>query len=144
MHSGQGGGSIGIAFRTHDVASCYVWAFSVLNKTMSWWMAADGAWTEGPRDAVPGDPREEHVYKVVVSGDQFKGYYDGELISKWQSKRLETGRVGIALSGGGTQATVDDFIVTGDGIGADVQNLEAAVSPQGKLATMWSAIKQSR
>lgn len=139
VHSSLGS-YVGIAIRAQDLNNCYVWALHVPTKTMSWWMRANGIWTESTRDAVPGNPREEHLYKAVVSGDQFKGYYDGELIREWQNKFFKTGRVGIAVSWAGTQATFDDFIVTGAG----VQNLESAVSPQGKLATTWSTIKQNR
>jgi len=125
-----------IDVRVQDPLNRYIWAFDVANNTLVWYLQVNGNYTKMTQDLAPGDPLKEHLYKVVVSGNQFEGYYDGELIRKWQdnSSTFKTGRVGISICSTGAQATFDDFVVTGDDI--------RPVQPKSKLTTTWGRLKQ--
>ena len=130
---------IGIGIRHLDPNNCYGWALNIVDREMSWMVQFAGNWNFTTNDAIPGNPLEAHLYKVVVSADKFKGYFDGKLIHEWQDKRFKTGRVSVAICCDGSEAIFDNFVITGKG----VPNAGFAVSSQGKLTTIWAMIKEN-
>ena len=90
-----------------------------------------GNWNFITNDVLPGNPLEAHLYKVVVSAEKFKGYFDDKLICEWQDKRFKTGRVSVAICCDGSKSVFNDFVIIGKG----VPNAGFAVSSQGKLTT---------
>ena len=130
---------IGIGIRHLDPNNCYGWALNVADREISWMVQLAGNWNFITNDVIPGNPLEAHLYKVVVSAEKFKGYFDGKLICEWQDKRFKTGRVSVAICCDGSKSVFNDFVITGKG----VPNAGFAVSSQGKLTTTWAMIKEN-
>ena len=141
--STNGLGGFGLQVRVQDPMNFYIWNLNASSNTLFWGLLNNNQFTIMTQDPAPGDRLKEHLFKVVASGDQFEGYYDGKLIRKWRNElpKFKTGRVAIGIGlGGRAQAVFDDFVMTGD----EVPDSGFAVSPQDKLATMWATIKQGR
>ena len=84
-----------------------------------------------------GDEEPTRELRVVVEGDTFQLWVDGELQSEDVNGTYSTGKIGVwAWS---TQASFDDVTVTGDGIKDTL-----AVESEGKLATAWGRMKAVR
>ena len=73
--------------------------------------------------------------KVVVDGEDFELYVNGELQGEHEDDTYRTGRVGVWAWE--TEASFDDFTVYGDNI---VDTL--AVDANHKLATTWGRLKR--
>jgi len=131
----------GIVFRVQDVSNYYKWEFC--NALLRFVTEIGGARTAVFTTPQPEVLEEWQDFKVVVAGDTFELYWNGDLIHTATHDAFETGRVGVASwinagltvgEHGGT--AYDDFTVDGPGIPA------LSVEPKGKLATTWAGIKR--
>ena len=144
--STSGSGCIAIAVRVQDPSNYYVWAFDVKGNSLAYVRGIDGRFTVITIDPAPGNALDEHIFKVIVSGNQFFGYFDDQLIQKWTDELHASGGVGIGVGcGKGTVAVFDDLVIIGD----RVPNRKPDVSPRlvaskGKLTTTWGKIKHVR
>jgi hypothetical protein len=76
---------------------------------------------------------EWYTLKLVVTGSNFRGYVNNELIFETQDDAFKGEFVGIGM-GLFTDASFDDFVVTDETL--------ASVSPQGALITTWAGLKK--
>ncbi len=132
----------GIAFRVQDISNYYKWEFC--NALLRFVTEIGGARTAVFTTAQPEVLEEWQDFKVVVEGDTFELYWNGDLIHTATHDAFETGRVGVASwinaglavgEHGGT--AYDDFTVDGPGIPA------LSVEPKDKLAVTWAGIKEA-
>ena len=79
-----------------------------------------------------------HAVKVVVAGDTFELWVDAELQSQDTDASYGSGKVGVWTWA--TMASFDNFTVSGAGIADN----GTPVEPQGKLATAWGRMKDTR
>ena len=133
----------GIAFRAQSEMEYYVYYFNVPNNISELWRHKDGAWNA--RDNISQPPAVGGVkitndewldVKIVVEGDTFELYLNGEFQSEDQDGAYKTGQVGVWAWE--TEASFDDFTVYGDNIEDTL-----AVDPNRKLATTWGRLKRS-
>jgi hypothetical protein len=98
----------------------------------------NGAWMNGgsPINPVPFNTEVEKEYELelIVKGNSFQFFIDGEDMGEWEDDQLETGMLGIRVWS--AIMAVDDLDINGPGIPA------TAVDSQGKLAVAWGEIKQ--
>ena len=73
--------------------------------------------------------------KVVVEGEVFKFYINGELQGEQKDNTYKTGMIGVW--GWETGASFDDVTITGDNVKDTL-----AVEPNNKLATTWGRLKR--
>lgn len=123
-----------------------VWRYQDLSNFDSWWLSiAGGALESWPKvgdyegaarasGAVPFDPAKEFTFKVVINGNDFEAFFNGEKIETYTNDAFATGQVGFLVWGG--SATFDDVVITGPNISGDT-----AVSTSGKIASVWGKIK---
>ena len=97
----------------------------------------NGAWMNGGSPINPvafnTETAKEYEMELIVEGNKFQFFVDGEDMGEWEDDQLETGKIGFrvwsAIMG------VEDFDINGPGIP------RTAVESQGKLATTWARIK---
>jgi len=98
----------------------------------------NGAWMNGgsPINPVPfnSEVDKEYELELIVEGNHFQFYVDGEDMGEWEDDQLEKGMIGIRVWS--AIMSIDDFDINGPGIPA------TAVDSQGKLASAWGGIKQ--
>ncbi len=134
----------GIAFRVQSDFEYYVYYMNVPNNKSELWMHTDGAFDARQNLAdipsVGGVVIENdtfHEVQVIVEGDTFQLWVDGELQSEDVNNTYSTGKIGVwAWS---SKASFDDVTVEGANI---VDTL--AVESAGKLATVWGRMKDAR
>ena len=133
----------GIAFRVQSDFEYYIYYMNVPDNKSELWQHNDGAFDTRQNLAdIPGvniliENEVFHELRVVVEGDTFQLWVDGELQSEDVNGTYSTGKIGVwAWS---TQASFDDVTVTGDGIKDTL-----AVESEGKLATAWGRMKAVR
>jgi endoglucanase len=127
--------NVSIAFRaSDDGASEYMFMLEGGRQQAEWWKKIGGGYTEIQTDPLEIELEDWFSFKVVVNGDNFDGYYEGELISSIEDGDLTEGKVGIRVYG--CTAHVDDFDV--NGIGIPATDVEAI----GKLASTWGSLKK--
>ena len=133
----------GIAFRAQSEMEYYVYYFNVPNNISELWRHKDGAWNA--RDNISQPPAVGGVkitndewldVKIVVEGDTFELYLNGEFQSEDQDGAYKTGQVGVWAWE--TEASFDDFTVYGDNIEDTL-----AVDPNRKLTTTWGRLKRT-
>ncbi len=136
----EGGQWAGIAFRVQSDFEYYVYYLNSPNNKSELWKHTDGAFDsrENLNDIAASNILIEndvwHQLQVVVSGDTFQLWVDGELQSEDSDASYATGGAGVwAWS---SLASFDDFSVTGDFV--------SAVEAQDKLATAWGKLKDTR
>ena len=131
----------GIVFRVQDVSNYYKWEFC--NALLRFVTEIGGVRTAVFTTPQPEVLGEWQDFKVVVEGNTFELYWNGDLINTVTHDAFEAGTVGVASwinaglavgDHGGT--TYDDFSVDGPGIPA------LSVEPEGKLATTWATLKR--
>ena len=132
----------GIVFRVQDVSNYYKWEFC--NALLRFVTEIGGTRTAVFTTVQPEVLEEWQDFKVVVEGDTFELYWNGDLIETVTHDAFETGRVGVAswINAGlavGEHGGVayDDFNV--DGVGIPLMSVE----PEDKLATSWGKIKHA-
>ena len=134
----------GIAFRVQSDFEYYVYYLNSTNNKSELWMHTDGGFDARQNLAdIPavGDVLIEndtfHEVQVVVAGDTFELWVDGELQSEDVDNTYSTGKIGVwAWS---STASFDDVMVTGANI---VDTL--AVDAGDKVATVWGLMKAAR
>lgn len=133
----------GIAFRVQSDFEYYVYYMNVPDNKSELWQHTDGAFDSRANLAdIPGvniliENGVMHDVQVVVEGDTFELWIDGELQSTESNGDYATGKVGVWAWA--TMASFDDVTVTGDGIDDSV-----AVESRGKLASVWGDLKETR
>ena len=132
----------GIAFRAQSEMEYYVYYFNVPSNISELWRHKDGAWNA--RDNISQPPAVGGVkiandewldVKIVVDGNTFELYLNGEFQSEDKDDAYKTGQVGVWAWE--TEASFDDFTVYGDNIEDTL-----AVEPNNKLATTWGRLKR--
>ncbi|MBM3240187.1 hypothetical protein FJZ31_28210 [Candidatus Poribacteria bacterium] len=123
-----------------------IWRYQDLNNFDSWWFnIAGGALEAWPKvsayegaarasGAVPFDPAKEFTFKVVIKGNDFDAFFDGQKIGTYTNDAFAAGQVGFLVWAG--SATFDDVVITGPNISG-----AAAVSASGKITTVWGKLK---
>ena len=123
-----------------------VWRYQDLNNFDSWWLnIAGGALEAWPKvgdyegaarasGAVPLDLAKEFTFKVVINGNDFDAFFDGQKIGAYTNDAFAAGQVGFLLWAG--SATFDDVVINGPNVSGGT-----AVSASGKIATIWGQIK---
>lgn len=133
----------GIAFRVQSDFEYYIYYMNVPDNKSELWLHAEPAFdTRTNLAQIAGaniliENGVFHEVQVVVEGDTFQLWIDGELQSEDVDGTYSTGKIGVWAWA--TQASFDDVTVTGDNI---VDTL--AVEPTGKLATLWGRMKDTR
>jgi len=134
----------GIAFRVQSDFEYYVYYMNVPNNKSELWMHTAGAFDARQNLAdipsVGGVVIENdnfHDVQVVVAGDTFELWVDGELQSEDVNNTYSTGKIGVWAWA--SKASFDDVMVTGDNIKDTL-----AVDAGGKLATVWAQMKDAR
>ena len=128
--------NISIAFRaSDDGASEYMFMLEGGRQQAEWWKKIAGTYTEIQSDALNIDTKDWFSFEVVVKGNTFEGYYEGELISAIEDKDLKKGKVGARIYG--CTSHIDDFDVNGPSIPPT-----SPVEPAGKLAATWGRLKK--
>ncbi|MFC1717976.1 hypothetical protein ACFL6S_30220 [Candidatus Poribacteria bacterium] len=127
--------NIAIAFRaSDDGTSEYMFMLEGGRQQAEWWKKIDGGYTEIQVDPLEIELEDWFNFRVVVEGDRFDGYYEGQLISSIEDGDLAEGKVGFRVYG--CTAHIDDFDVNGAGIPA------TSVESADKLATTWGDLKR--
>ncbi len=133
----------GIVFRAQSEMEYYVYYFNVPSNISELWRHKDGAWNA--RDNISQPPAVGGVkitngewldVKIVVEGDTFELYLNGEFQSEDTDGVYKTGQVGVWAWE--TEASFDDFTVYGDNIEDTL-----AVEANNKLATTWARLKRT-
>ena len=134
----------GIAFRVMSDFEYYVYYFNSPDNKSELWKHNDGAFDARNNiadiPAVGGILIENGTWldvQVVVEGDLFELWVDGELQSEDTDASYSSGKIGVWTWA--STGSFDDVSVTGDGI---IDTL--AVQPQDKLATAWATLKGTR
>lgn len=134
----------GIVFRVMSDFEYYVYYMNVPDNKSELWKHNDGAFdarnniTQIP--AVGGVLIENEVFhelQVVVDGETFQLWIDGELQSEDSDPSYSSGKIGVWAWV--TAASFDDVSVTGDNI-KDTLAVEAG----NRLTTSWAKIKDTR
>ena len=133
----------GVVFRAQSEMEYYVYYLNVPNNKSELWRHSKGAWDT--RNAINSDiPASKKVkikneewldVKVVVEGENFKFYINGELQGEQKDATYKTGMIGVW--GWETGASFDDVMITGDNVKDTL-----AVDPNHKLATTWARLKR--
>ena len=127
--------NVAIAFRSsEDGASEYMFMLEGGRQQAEWWKKIGGTYTEIKVDPLNIDTEDWFNVRVVVEGETFQGYYEGEFISEIEDADLAAGAVGVRVYG--CTSHVDDFDVNGPGI--PLTSVEAS----GKLAVTWGSLKK--
>lgn len=133
----------GIVFRVQDVSNSYKWEFC---NSLLRFVTEIGA----TRTAVFTIPQPEILnewqdFKVVVEGNTFELYWNGDLIHTATHDGFQTGSVGVAswinaglAVGEHGGAAYDDFSIEGPGIPTSL-----SVEPKDKLAISWGRIRNA-
>jgi hypothetical protein len=126
--------NVAIAFRaSEDGGSEYMFMLEGGRQQAEWWKKIGGTYTEIKVDPLDIDTEDWFSVKVVVEGETFQGYYEGEFISEIEDGDLVGGAVGVRIYG--CTSHVDDFDVNGPGVPL------TAVEASGKLAITWGELK---
>ena len=133
----------GVVFRAQSEMEYYVYYLNVPNNKSELWRHSKGAWDT--RNAINSNiPATKKVkveneewldVKVVVEGEVFKFYINGELQGEQKDGTYKTGMIGVW--GWETGASFDDVTITGDNVKDTL-----AVEPNNKLATTWGRLKR--
>lgn len=132
----------GIVFRVQDVSNSYKWEFC--NSLLRFVTEIGGTRTAVLTTPQPEVLNEWQDFIVVVEGNTFELYWNGDLIQTATHDAFETGSVGVASwinagtavgEHGGT--AYDDFNVEGTGIPT------ISVEPKDKLAISWGRIRNA-
>ncbi len=78
--------------------------------------------------------------EIIVEGDHFEFYIDGEPAGEFDDKSLSSGNVGLFVRN--TQAHFDDVVITGPEIPDGGPGF--AITSQSKLATVWGSVKRGK
>ena len=134
----------GVVFRAQSEMEYYVYYLNVPNNKSELWRHSKGAWDT--RNAINSNiPATKKVkveneewldVKVVVEGEVFKFYINGELQGEQKDGTYKTGMIGVW--GWETGASFDDVTITGDNVEDTL-----AVDPNRKLATTWGRLKRA-
>ena len=133
----------GIAFRVQSDFEYYIYYMNVPDNKSELWVHSEPAFdTRANLAQIPGnniliENEVFHELEVVVEGDTFQLWIDGELQSEDTDPTYSKGKIGVWAWA--TQASFDDVMVTGDDI-KDTLPVEA----EGKLATAWGRMKAVR
>lgn len=129
--------NIGIIWRVTDNQTLY-WAGVRLDQRVGFCGCINGAWMNGgsPINPKPFGTKigQEYELKLVVEGESFQFYLDGEDMGKWEDSQLKEGMIGFRVYR--AILAVDEFDVNGPGIPPS-----SVVKFQGKIATAWGQIK---
>lgn len=133
----------GVVFRAQSEMEYYVYYLNVPNNKSELWRHSKGAWDT--RNAINSNiPATKKVkveneewldVKVVVEGEVFKFYINGELQGEQKDGTYKTGMIGVW--GWETGASFDDVTITGDNVKHTL-----AVEANNKLATTWGRLKR--
>jgi len=130
----------GIAFRVQDINNHYSWQY--VNSGLMFVAYVGGSRSESNLQGQAEILDEWQDFQVVVEGNNFDLYWNGDLISTFKHDALEEGYIGLfgwvnagtAPPGGGI--AFDDFNAEGPGIPTSF-----AVEAHGKLTTTWGGIR---
>jgi hypothetical protein len=126
--------NVAIAFRSsEDGGSEYMFMLEGGRQQAEWWKKIGGTYTEIKVDPLDIDTEDWFNVKIVVEGETFQGYYEGEFISEIEDADLAGGAVGVRVYG--CTSHVDDLDVNGPGIPP------TSVEAFGKLAVTWGGMK---
>ncbi len=134
----------GVVFRAQSEMEYYVYYLNVPNNKSELWRHSKGAWDT--RAAITSNiPATKKVkieneewldVKVVVEGEIFNFYINGEHQGEQKDGTYKTGMIGVWAWE--TAASFDDVMITGDNV---VDTL--AVDANHKLATTWGRLKRA-
>lgn len=128
--------NIGLVWRLTDGQSFYVISLR-MDQRVGYCGCIDGAWMNGgaPINPIPfaTEVEVDYEFELIVEGNSFQFFLDGEDMGVWEDDQLETGMVGVRVWN--ATMAVDDFDINGPGIKS------SAVDSQGKLAIAWGKIK---
>ena len=133
----------GVVFRAQSEMEYYVYYLNVPNNKSELWRHAKGAWDTRAaiNSNIPASKKvkienEEWLdVKVVVEGEIFTFYINGELQGEQKDGTYKTGMIGVWAWE--TGASFDDVTITGDNVKDTLD-----VDPNQKLATTWGRLKQ--
>ena len=128
--------NIGLVWRLADGKMFYVISLR-LDQRVGYCGCINGAWLNGgsPINPVPFKTEIDREYqlKLIVKGNSFQVFVDGEDMGIWKDDQLKTGMIGIRTWN--ASMAIDDFDINGPGIPA------TAVESNGKIAATWGKIK---
>lgn len=128
--------NMGLVWRLKDGKTFYVISVR-MDQRVGYCACIDGAWMNGgaPINPKPFNTKlnKEYHFKLVVTGNKFQFFLDGEDMGTWEESQLKTGLVGIRTWN--ASMAVDDFDINGPGI------QRTAVACKDKLVTEWAWIK---
>lgn len=131
--------NIGLVWRLTDGKLFYVISLR-LDQRVGYCGCINGNWMNGglPLNPTPFNTEigKEYKLKLIVKGNSFQFFVDGEDMGKWEDNQLKSGMVGVRVWN--AVMAVDDFDISGPGIPS------TAVEPQGKIAITWSKIKYEK
>lgn len=129
--------NIGLVWRLADGKMFYVISVR-MDQRVGYCGCINGAWMNGGSPVNPvafkTEVGVEYDFKLVVKGNSFQFFLDGEDMGVWEDDQLKTGMVGVRVWN--AIMAIDDFDINGPGIKA------SAVDSQNKLTTAWGDIKR--
>lgn len=134
----------GIAFRIQDANNHYSWQF--VNGGLMFVSYVGGSRTETNLQGQGEILNEWQDFMVVVEGNTFDLYWNGDLINTFEHDAFEAGKIGLfgwvnggsPVAGPGGGIVFDDFSAEGPGIPSTL-----SVEPGSKLTVSWGKIKQT-
>jgi hypothetical protein len=130
--------NIGLVWRLLDGKTFYVVSIR-MDQRVGYCGCDNGTWMNGgsPVNPIAFETAigKEYKLKLVVKGNTFQFFVDGEDMGKWTEDKFKTGMVGIRVWS--ASMAIDDFDINGPGIAASV------VDPQSKIAVAWGEIKRT-
>lgn len=135
------GNWFGVAFRAKSDLEYYIFYLGVSENVVELWRhmppGADSRANifKHPPNKTKIEGGKWHEAKIVVEGDRFQLFLDGQLQDDVKDPNYKEGRIGVWAWQ--TKASFDDVKVTGKAI---PDNL--AVEPSGKLSVAWGRLKE--
>jgi len=128
--------NIGLVWRTGANNLFYVISIRMDQRT-GYCGCVNGVWMNGGSPIIPmpfvTEVDQEYELELIVEGNKFQFFIDGEDMGEWEDDQLETGRIGLRVWS--AIMAVDEFEINGPGIP------RTAVDSQGKLAATWAGIR---
>jgi len=104
----------GLLVRTQDYKNLIALVIRPTYNDISWNIRKGGNWGSGLNAATLGHQPGENLHvKIEVSGSQFKGYINGELITTLETAEFPKGKIGLYLYSSGEQYWDNVVVSTG-------------------------------
>lgn len=126
---------LAVVWRYQDLNNFDAWWLNIANRSLEAWPKI-GAYKSAARTsaAVPFNPKKEFTLKIVISGDDFDVFFDGQKVGAYTNNRFKAGKVGLLVWAG--SATFDDVVIEGPNVSGG-----ARVKPYRKKTTIWGMLK---